>query len=94
MTASAQPQPPVVFLLDDETSVRTALRRGLAAEGIAVRAFDSADAFLAEHDPEVPGCLVTDVAMPGMTGLELQSSCRPAAARGRSSSSRPAATSR
>lgn len=73
MTATTQLQPPVVFLLDDDTSVRTALRRGLAAEGIEVRAFDCADAFLAEHDPDAPGCLVTDVAMPGMTGLELQS---------------------
>ncbi len=73
MSADAGVQAPTVFLLDDEASVRNALRRCLAAEGIAVRAYDSADAFLAEHDPEVPGCLVTDVAMPGMTGLELQS---------------------
>ena len=53
--------------------MRTALRRGLAAEGFAVRAFESADAFLAAHDPDSPGCLVADVAMPGMSGLELQS---------------------
>ena len=71
--ASTGSRQPVVFLVDDETSVRNALRRCLVAEGIAVRTYDCADAFLAEHDPEVPGCLVSDVAMPGMTGLELQS---------------------
>ena len=64
---------PVVFLVDDDASIRTAMRRGLVAEGFAVRSFASADAFLAGHDPETPGCLVADVAMPGMNGLELQS---------------------
>ena len=64
---------PVVYVVDDDASIRTAMRRGLVAAGFAVRAFESADAFLTAHDPEVPGCLVTDVAMPGMSGLELQS---------------------
>jgi FixJ family two-component response regulator len=63
---------PVAWLVDDDAAVRTALRRGLAAAGIPVSVFDSADAFLAAHDPDIPGCLVTDVAMPGMSGLELQ----------------------
>ena len=65
--------PPTVFLVDDDAAVRSALKRGLAASGFSVRAWASADAFLAEHDPELPGCLVADVAMPGMSGLELQS---------------------
>jgi FixJ family two-component response regulator len=64
---------PVVYLVDDDAAVRTALRRGLVAEGFSVRVFESADAFLAAHDPCQPGCLVADVAMPGMSGLELQS---------------------
>jgi len=64
---------PVVFLVDDDVSVRTALKRALAAEGFAVIEFESADAFLAGHDPESAGCLVADIAMPGMSGLELQS---------------------
>jgi FixJ family two-component response regulator len=64
---------PVVFLVDDDASIRTAMRRGLVAAGFAVRTFESADSFLAAHDPDVPGCLVADVAMPGMNGLELQS---------------------
>ena len=64
---------PVVFLVDDDASIRTAMRRGLVAAGFAVRSFASADAFLAGHDPETPCCLVADIAMPGMNGLELQS---------------------
>ena len=64
---------PIVFLVDDDASIRGALRRGLAAHGLAVRTFESADEFLAAHDPTVPGCLVADVALPGMSGLELQS---------------------
>jgi FixJ family two-component response regulator len=62
-----------VFLVDDDATVRAALRRGLVAEGFTVRLFDSADAFLAGDDPNLPGCLIADVAMPGMSGLELQS---------------------
>ena len=62
-----------VFLVDDDATVRAALRRGLVAEGFTVRLFDSADAFLAGDDPDLPGCLIADVAMPGMSGLELQS---------------------
>jgi FixJ family two-component response regulator len=41
-------------------------------EGFCTRAWRSADEFLDEHDPETPGCFVTDVAMPGRSGLELQ----------------------
>ena len=64
---------PVVFLVDDDAAIRTALKRGLTAEGFIVSAFESADDFLAAHDPATPGCLVADIAMPGMSGLELQS---------------------
>jgi FixJ family two-component response regulator len=63
---------PCVFLVDDDASVRRALTRGLAASGFAVRSWDSASAFLADHDPHAPGCLVADVAMPGLDGLALQ----------------------
>ena len=64
---------PVVFLVDDDASVRTALKRALTTEGFVVNVFESADAFLAGQDPESAGCLVADIAMPGMSGLELQS---------------------
>ncbi len=66
-------QQPTVFLVDDDASIRTALKRALTAEGFVVSTFESADAFLAGHDPATAGCLVADVAMPGMSGLELQS---------------------
>lgn len=63
---------PTVFLIDDDPSVRVALSRALATEGFDTRVWGTADAFLAEHDVEAPGCVVTDVAMPGMNGLDLQ----------------------
>ena len=63
---------PLVLLLDDEEAVVVALGRMLQASGFAVRAWTSASEFLSAHDPEIPGCLVTDVRMPGMSGLELQ----------------------
>jgi FixJ family two-component response regulator len=65
--------PPEVFLVDDDPMICKALGRGLAAQGFHVRTWDSAFAFLQTHDPDVPGCLVADIAMPGMNGLELQS---------------------
>ncbi len=61
----------IVFLLDDEQAVVSALTRMLQASGFAVRPFTSAAEFLAAHEVETPGCLVTDVRMPGMSGLEL-----------------------
>jgi len=64
---------PTVFLVDDDASVRSALTRALTAEGFQVLSWASADAFLADYDPEKPGCLVADVAMPGTDGLQLQS---------------------
>jgi FixJ family two-component response regulator len=61
-----------VFLVDDDPAICRALSRGLTAEGFAVRCWESARAFLDEHDPAAPGCLLADVAMPGINGLELQ----------------------
>lgn len=63
---------PTVFLVDDEPGMLKALSRLLKAEGFPVQAFTSAKAFLEWYRPEVPGCLVLDVAMPGLNGLELQ----------------------
>jgi len=64
---------PTVFLVDDDASIVSALSRGLTAEGFNVRSWTDALAFLREHDPTIPGCLITDVAMPSLSGLELQS---------------------
>lgn len=62
----------IVFLLDDEPGMLKALTRLLKAEGFTVQAFTSAKTFLESYRPETPGCLVLDVAMPELNGLELQ----------------------
>ena len=63
---------PTVFIVDDDASVAQALARVLEAERFSCRVWTSPRAFLAQHDPTVPGCLVTDLIMPEMSGLELQ----------------------
>jgi FixJ family two-component response regulator len=70
--ATPHPPPGTVFLLDDEPGMLKALTRLLAAEGFNVRAFTSAKAFLESYHPEALSCLVLDVAMPELNGLELQ----------------------
>jgi FixJ family two-component response regulator len=65
--------PPVtVCVVDDEEAVRKALVRLLKAAGFDARGFASPGEYLEQHDPQTPGCLVLDVAMPGCTGLDLQ----------------------
>jgi two-component system response regulator FixJ len=61
-----------VFLIDDEAGVRQALASMLSTYDFAVEAFASADAFLAAHGNVDGGCVVADVRMPGMSGLDLQ----------------------
>jgi len=61
-----------VFLVDDNPGVRTALARVFQSVGYEVHRFDSAKAYLEEVSPEDSGCLVLDIKMPGMTGLDLQ----------------------
>jgi FixJ family two-component response regulator len=63
---------PVVFVVDDDSSVRGALRRLLTSVGHACETFGSADEFLARLDPDLTGCLLLDVRMPGLSGLDLQ----------------------
>ncbi|MEJ1965431.1 MAG: response regulator [Gammaproteobacteria bacterium] len=63
---------PVVFLLDDDETIVLALSRMLRADGFTVRAWTSALDFLESHNPETPGCLVADVLMPAINGLDLQ----------------------
>jgi FixJ family two-component response regulator len=63
---------PTIFLVDDDASVLKALSRVLREEGWSVATFESAQAFLAQRDPNAEGCLVLDVTMPGLDGLELQ----------------------
>jgi two-component system response regulator FixJ len=61
-----------VFVVDDDTAVRQGLRFMLRAAGYSVEAFPSARSFLEDYDPRRGGCLLLDVQMPRMTGLELQ----------------------
>ena len=61
-----------VFVVDDSQEVRTALSRMLAAEGYLVRSFESAERFLEKDDGDTPGCLLLDICMPGMSGLDMQ----------------------
>lgn len=62
----------LVYLVDDDFSVRDSLGLLIESTGQAVRCFESADSFLNNYDPAQAGCLVLDVRMPGMGGLELQ----------------------
>jgi FixJ family two-component response regulator len=61
-----------VFLVDDDGGVLKGLSRLLRAKGYDAREFASAQEFLDQEDPEVPGCAVCDVSMPGLDGLALQ----------------------
>ncbi len=66
MTAS-----PVVHVIDDDDALRDSIQMFLANEGLDVRTYASADAFLAALDSAPAGCVVTDVRMPGMSGMDL-----------------------
>jgi two-component system response regulator FixJ len=61
-----------VFIVDDDEAVRNTLRLVLKAAGLSCVTFSSAQEFLTSYDLEQPGCVVLDVRMPGMTGMELQ----------------------
>jgi two-component system, LuxR family, response regulator FixJ len=65
------PDNPVVHIVDDDAAVRQSLAFLLGSAGLAVRLYDSATAFLAELPDVKTGCLITDMRMPGTTGLEL-----------------------
>jgi len=64
---------PVVHVVDDDTSFLTAMSRLLRANGFTVKTYSSAQAFLAQRDAEAPGCVLADLRMPEMNGLDLQS---------------------
>jgi RNA polymerase sigma factor (sigma-70 family) len=63
---------PVVFVVDDDPSVRSSLKFLISTVGLQVESFDSADTFLHRKPPDVPSCLVLDVRLPGLSGLDLQ----------------------
>jgi len=63
---------PVISVVDDDAGARSSLRLLLKSLGLAATAYDCAASFLAAYDPAQPGCLLLDIRMPGMSGLELQ----------------------
>jgi FixJ family two-component response regulator len=65
-------QQPTVFVVDDDASVLKALERLLRSAGLNAATFPSPQAFLEHRNPDAPGCIVLDVAMPDFDGLELQ----------------------
>jgi two-component system CheB/CheR fusion protein len=64
-------RPPTIFVVDDDRTVREALRDLFEADGRVVEIFDSCEAFLAVYRPGQQGCLLVDARLPGMSGLEL-----------------------
>jgi len=63
---------PIVFVVDDDASVRSSLKFLLSTVGLHAEAFDSADSFLRKKCSDVPSCLVLDVRLPGLSGLDFQ----------------------
>jgi FixJ family two-component response regulator len=61
----------IVFIVDDDASVRDALKSLIRSVGLRVAAYGSAQEFLQAQQPDAPSCLVLDVRLPGMSGLEL-----------------------
>lgn len=67
---------PVVYVVDDDQAVRDSLRWLIESIGHQVNTYGNAQAFLDDYDPDRPGCIVLDVRMPGMSGLDLQDRLR------------------
>ena len=63
---------PVVFVVDDDPSVRSSLKFLLSSVGLQVESFESAETFLQRKPPDAPSCLVLDVRLRGLSGLDFQ----------------------
>ncbi|HEY4783111.1 MAG TPA: response regulator, partial [Chthoniobacterales bacterium] len=61
-----------VFVVDDDPSVRRAIKRLIESEGLQVEVFGSAPEFLQGRRPDAPSCMVLDIRLPGITGLDFQ----------------------
>jgi FixJ family two-component response regulator len=72
VTPATKTARPTVFVVDDDPSVRDAIRRLLGTVGLPVKEFASAKEFLAADRPEAPSCLVLDVRLPGISGIDFQ----------------------
>ena len=65
-------QDPIIFVVDDDEAVRLSTEMLIRSMGLRVESFESAAEFLEDFDPQQPGCIILDIRMPGMSGLELQ----------------------
>ena len=65
-------KPPIVFVVDDDPSVRRAVKRLIESVGLQVESFGSAQEFLQGRRLDAPGCLVLDIRLPGISGLDFQ----------------------
>ena len=63
---------PIIFVVDDDEAVRLSTEMLVRSMGLRAESFDSAAEFLEDFDPQQPGCVILDIRMPGMSGLELQ----------------------
>lgn len=63
---------PIIFVVDDDEAVRLSTEMLVRSMGLRAESFDSAAEFLEDFDPQQPGCIILDIRMPGMSGLELQ----------------------
>ncbi|MDY6946074.1 MAG: response regulator FixJ [Pseudomonadota bacterium] len=72
MRASVTNQRPTIFVVDDDSAVRDALKLLLRSVGQSVETYGAGSEFLESYSEDRPGCLVLDIRMPGMSGLELQ----------------------
>ena len=76
-----RPPTPIVFVVDDDASMREALSSLIESAGLRVQTFASAQEFLEHKRPDTPACLVLDVRLPGLSGLALQRKLSPARTR-------------
>lgn len=72
MKSTAKQSAPVVFVVDDDAAVRESLDSLIRSVGLRVESFPSAREFLLQKAPEAPACLVLDVRLPGLSGLDVQ----------------------
>lgn len=69
---ASQTEEPIIYVLDDDLSVRSSLEDLLASVGLRSMLFGSTREFLDTPRPDAPGCLILDIRMPGMSGLDFQ----------------------
>ena len=72
MTEAVKQSDSIVFVIDDDQSIRVAITSLIRSVGMRVESFPSAQEFMASKRPDAPACLVLDVRMPGVSGLDLQ----------------------